>query len=372
MNTITDSSVSHHVHTRGYQSGFGNEFATEALPGALPRTEFAAACALWPVCRADFGTAFTAPRGHNRRSWLYRIRPAAVHHPFEPMERGLLVSHFDDVAPPPNQLRWDPLPMPAAPTDFIEGLVTMAGNGSPQAQSGCAIHLYAANRSMTDRFFYSADGELLIVPQQGRLQLRTELGVIDIEPQEIAVIPRGVRFRCACPMARHAATSARTSARCCACPTSARSVPTAWPIRAISPRPMPGTKTAKATSADRQVRRQPVAGEDRPFAAGRGGLAWQLRAVQVRPAPLQHHRLDQLRPSRSVDLPGAAVAERYAGRGYDRLRDLPAALAGRRDTFRPPWFHRNVASEFMGLITGQYDAKEGGGFVPGGGSCTTA
>jgi homogentisate 1,2-dioxygenase len=106
---------------------------------------------------------------------------------------------------------------------------------------------------------------------------------------------------------------------------------------------------------------------DRPFAARRGRLARQLRALQVRPAPLQHHRLDQLRPSGSVDLPGAAFAQRHRGRGQPRLRDLPAALAGCEDTFRPPWFHRNVASEFMGLIHGAYDAKAEG-FVPGGAS----
>jgi homogentisate 1,2-dioxygenase len=216
-------------------SGFGNEFATEALPGALPKHRNSPQRVAYGLYAEQIsGTAFTAPRSHNRRSWLYRIRPAAMHGAFEQIDKGRIVGSFDRSRPAPNQMRWSPLPVPDAPTDFIDGWVTMAGNGSPAAMSGCAIHLYAANRSMTDRYFYSADGELLIVPQQGRLEIATELGLLDVEPQEIAVIPRGVRFQVACPTARRAATSARTSAPCCACRTWARSARTAWPIRATS------------------------------------------------------------------------------------------------------------------------------------------
>jgi homogentisate 1,2-dioxygenase len=181
--------------TLNYQTGFANEFATEALPGALPAGRNSPQRAPYGLYAEQLsGTAFTAPRHTNRRSWLYRIRPAAMHLPFERTDNGRLLSRFDEVPPPPNQLRWDPLPMPEAPTDFVAGLVTMAGNGAPEADKGCGIHLYAANRSMRDRFFYNADGELLIVPQQGRLRLATEMGLLEVEPQEIAVIPRGVRF----------------------------------------------------------------------------------------------------------------------------------------------------------------------------------
>jgi homogentisate 1,2-dioxygenase len=191
----------------GYQSGFGNDFATEALPGALPVSRNSPQRAPYGLYAEQLsGTAFTAPRSHNRRSWLYRIRPAAVHRPFEPLApragemRERLVASFHDMPPTsPNQLRWDPLPMATVPTDFVDGLITMAGNGSAETMSGCAIHLYAANRSMEGRFFYSADGELLIVPQQGRLRIATELGRLDVEPFEIAVIPRGVRFAVALP-----------------------------------------------------------------------------------------------------------------------------------------------------------------------------
>ena len=184
----------------GYQSGFGNEFATEALEGALPvGRNSPQRCPYGLYAEQLSGTAFTAPRADNRRSWLYRIRPSAMHTPFERIDAGRIVGDFGDVPTPPNQLRWNPLPLPAKPTDFVDGLVTMAGNGDPHAQAGAAVHLYAANRSMQRRVFYNADGELLIVPQLGRQRFVTELGVIDAEPQEIVVIPRGMRFRVELP-----------------------------------------------------------------------------------------------------------------------------------------------------------------------------
>src|SRR6185312_3636212 len=138
------------------------------------------------------------PRAANRRSWLYRIRPAAAQGPFHPLPHARLGADLVQ-CPPPDPLRWDPLPLPHAPTDFIEGLMAMAGNGGPAEQTGAAIYLYAANRSMENRALYDADGELLIVPQLGRLQLVTELGRLLIEPQQIAVIPRGVRLRVELP-----------------------------------------------------------------------------------------------------------------------------------------------------------------------------
>ena len=150
----------------GYQSGFGNEFATEALLDVLPvgrNSPQQVAKGLYAEQLS--GTAFTAPRAHNRRSWLYRIRPAAVHMPFTPVVNDRLVGDFSTVpTTPPNQLRWDPLPIGDAPVDFVDSLITMAGNGSVASMSGCAIHLYAATASMRDRFFYSADGELRIMP----------------------------------------------------------------------------------------------------------------------------------------------------------------------------------------------------------------
>ena len=178
-----------------YLSGFGNHFASEALPGALPQGRNSPQrCAYGLYAEQFSGTAFTAPRHANRRSWLYRIRPAAVHGKFRKVSPGRISNRFA-VDPSPNRLRWSAPALPRAPTDFLAGLATLGGNGSPDAHTGCAIYWYVANRSMNGRFFYDADGELLIVPQLGRLRLVTELGVLEVAPLEIAVIPRGLRFR---------------------------------------------------------------------------------------------------------------------------------------------------------------------------------
>ncbi len=184
-------------HHPGYQSGFGNEFATEAHPGGLPVGQNAPQHAPLGLYTEQLsGSPFTAPRHLNRRTWTYRIRPSVMHPPFRRTDNGLVrATPFTEVETTPSQLRWDPLPIPATPTDFLDGLTTLAGNGDLTMHSGCAIHLYAANKSMTDRFFYSADGELLFVPQLGALKLHTELGILDIGNGEIAVVPRGIKFR---------------------------------------------------------------------------------------------------------------------------------------------------------------------------------
>src|SRR5690606_22441535 len=180
-----------------YLAGFGNTFVTEAVPGTVPVGRNSPQKVAHGLYAEQLtGTAFTAPRSENRRSWLYRIRPAAMHGAFSPYARDTAAAPmfhdaFGDTPVSPDQLRWSPLPIPEQPVDFVDGLFTMAGNGGTDAHAGVGIHVYAANRSMHDRFFYSADGELLLVPQQGRLRIVTELGVIDLEPQEIAVIPRG-------------------------------------------------------------------------------------------------------------------------------------------------------------------------------------
>src|ERR1700675_4502685 len=182
----------------GYQSGFGNEFSSEAVGGVLPRGQNSPQKVAFGLYTEQLsGTAFTAPRGVNRRTWLYRMRPSVAHRPFEPVSPGRLRSApFDEVPTPPNQLRWGPIPIPASSqrTDFIDGLITMAGNGNTHTHSGVGIHIYVANASMTDRFFYNADGEMLIVPQTGRLLLRTEMGVLEAGPGGMAVSQRGIRF----------------------------------------------------------------------------------------------------------------------------------------------------------------------------------
>jgi homogentisate 1,2-dioxygenase len=352
-----------------YLSGFGNEFATEVLAGALPVGQNSPQRAPYGLYAEQVsGTAFTAPRGANRRSWLYRIRPAAIHEPFRPRDTGRIESRFDGLATPPDQLRWDPLPLPAAPTDFIDGLVTMAGNGDPAGLSGCAIHLYAANRSMTDRFFYDADGELLIVPQAGRLRLLTELGRMLVEPQEIAVIPRGLRFRVELPDA---------TARGYVCENygAPLRLPDLGPIGAnglANPRDF---LTPVAWYEDREGDFELVAKfMGNLWTAAIGHSPLDVVAWHGNHAPFKYdlRRFNTI-GSISYDHPDPSIflvlQSRSDTPGVDAIDFVifPPRILAMEHTFRPPWFHRNVASEFMGLIHGVYDAKAEG-FLPGGAS----
>jgi homogentisate 1,2-dioxygenase len=352
-----------------YQSGFGNHFATEALTGALPQGRNSPQRCPYGLYAEQFsGTAFTAPRHANRRSWLYRIRPAAVHGEFESIDDGAFTSCFDEIPPPPNPLRWSPLPMPSEPTDFISGVRTVGGNGSPGAQVGCGIHWYVANRSMTERFFYDADAELLIVPQQGRLRVATELGLVEVEPQEILVIPRGLRFRVELPDG---------AARGYLCENFGAPfrLPDLGPIGSnglANPRDF---QTPAAWYEDREGAFELVA----KFA----GHLWSARidhspldvvAWHGNNAPYKYDlRLFNTIGSVSYDHPDPSiflVLQSISDTpGVDSLDFVifPPRWLAMENTFRPPWFHRNVASEFMGLIAGVYDAKAAG-FAPGGAS----
>jgi homogentisate 1,2-dioxygenase len=352
-----------------YQSGFGNEFATEALPGALPVGQNSPQRAPYGLYAEQLsGTAFTAPRAANRRSWLYRIRPAAMHEPFRPLDNTRVLSRFDDVPTPPNQMRWDPLPMPQSPTDFVDGLVTMAGNGSPAALSGCGIHMYAANASMSGRFFYDADGELLIVPQEGRLRFATELGVIDAEPQEIVVIPRGIRFRVELPDA---------TARGYVCENYGAL------LRLPDLGPIGSNGLANSRDFLTPVARYEESEGSCELVAKFMGALWTAKmghspldvvAWHGNYAPYKYDlRKFNAIGSISFDHPDPSIflvlQSPSDTPGVDSLDFVifPPRWLVMEHTFRPPWFHRNVASEFMGLIHGAYDAKAEG-FLPGGAS----
>lgn len=359
------------MKSNGYQSGFGNEFATEALPGTLPEGRNSPQRVAHGLYAEQLsGTAFTAPRHQNRRSWLYRIRPAAMHGPFAAFEQSGFHNDFGSGPVTPDQLRWDPLPLPGtnASVDFVDGLVTMAGNGSPAAQSGIGVHLYAANASMQGRYFYDADGELLIVPQQGRLHIETELGVLDVDPQEIAVVPRGVRFRVDLP-------DGPSRGYVCENFGAFLRLPDLGPIGSnglANPRDF---LTPNAAFED-------VEGDFELIAKFQGHL-WR--------ADICHSPLDV------VGWHGSHVPYKYDLRRFNTIGSIsfdhpdpsiflvltsptdtpgvgnldfaifPPRVLAAQDTFRPPWFHRNIASEFMGLVHGEYDAKAEG-FAPGGGS----
>ncbi len=353
-----------------YQTGFGNQCSTEALPGALPiGRNSPQVCPYGLYAEQLSGTAFTMVRAENRRSWLYRIRPSALQGAFTPYPGAQhWRSDFGTAPVSPNRLRWNAMDLPQTPTDFIDGVHTWAGNGQADDQIGVAIGLYAINQSMKRRVFYNADAEMLFVPEQGRLRLATELGRMDIEPCEIAVIPRGMRFRVELldPTARGYLLENYGA-----------------PLRPPELGPIGSNGLANARDFQIPVAWYEDVDEDVDLIAKFAGgfwhttlhhspldvVAWHgnntpykydLRRFNVigsisfdHPDPCLFTVLTS--PS---DTPGAANVD---------FAIFPPRILTMENTFRPPWFHRNYASEFMGLIQGVYDAKAEG-FVPGGAS----
>jgi len=350
-----------------YQSGFGNTFSTEAVKGALPvgrnSPQHAPRGLYTEVISA---TAFTAPRAENLSTWMYRMRPSAMHAPYRRMNEGLLRSGpFAEVETPPTRLRWDPLPIPAKPTDFIDGLATISGSGDPAGLAGIATHVYRANHSMTDRYFSNVDGEIMLVPQQGTLTLSTEMGKLQVAPREIAVVPRGVKFRVAVdgPARGYICENYGPHFR----------LPELGPIGA----------QGLAQKRDFQA---PVAAFEE-----RGGkcevvqkFMGHLWAVEQRHSPLDvvawhgnltpyKYDLDRFLVINTVsfDHPDPSIftvltsPSGHPGVANCDFVIFPPRWQVAEHTFRPPWFHRNVMSEFMGLVRGVYDAKAEG-FLPGG------
>lgn len=356
--------------TQKYQTGFGNEFSTEAVPGALPVGRNSPQRPPLGLYAEQFsGTSFTVPRVHNRRTWTYRIRPSVTHEPFRPIESALFRSSpFDEVPTPPNQLRWDPLPFPEESTDFIQGITTIAGNGDSFSQQGIAIHIYRCNAQMSGRYFYNADGEMLLVPESGSLRIYTELGIIEIGPGDVCCLPRGLKFRVELP---------EGPARGYICENYGAQfrLPDLGPIGAnglANPRDF---ETPVAWFEDKEGEFEIIA----KF----GGRLW---ACTIDHSPLDvvawhgnyaPYRYDLRRfntiGSISFDHPDPSIftvltsPSGEPGVANCDFVIFPDRWLVMEDTFRPPWYHRNVMSEYMGLIYGVYDAKETG-FVPGGGS----
>ncbi|MER6914678.1 homogentisate 1,2-dioxygenase [Streptomyces sp. NPDC000594] len=356
----------------GHSLGFGNEHSSEAVPGALPVGRNSPQRApLGLYAEQLSGSAFTEPRAHNRRTWLYRIRPSAAHPPLRRIENGSLCgAPFTGAAPDPNRLRWDPLPEPAPGTDWLAGLWTLGGNGDPARRGGMAVHLYHANAPMT-RVFGDADGELLIVPELGGLLLVTELGVLAARPGEVALIPRGVRFRVELLDER---------ARGYVCENFGRPfvLPDLGPIGANG---LANARDFRAPVAAYEEVEAPVETVTK-YCGNLWGttldhspldvVAWHGNHV---PYVYDLRRFNVI-GSISYDHPDPSIftvltspSDTPGLAGVDFVVFAPRWLVG-EDTFRPPYFHRNVMSEYMGLIEGAYDAKTAGkgGFVPGGGS----
>jgi homogentisate 1,2-dioxygenase len=350
-------------------AGFGAEFQSESVAGALPvGRNSPQRPALGLYAEQLSGTAFTAPRHENRRSWLYRRMPSAAHDAFRPMAHaGLAAPPFADGLLTPNRLRWDPLPLPTKATDWLDGLCTLAGNGSAEEGAGVSVHLYACSAPMTGRAFLSADGEMLFVPQQGTLSIRTEFGLMQVPPGHVALVPRGCRFRVdvAGPSRGYVLENHGALFR----------LPDLGPIGAnglANPRDFETPEAATEADAPTQLvmklggRLWETTLPHSPFDV----VAWHGNLV---PWAYDLARFNTM-GTVSFDHPDPSIftvvtsPSGQPGVANCDFVIFPTRWMVAEDTFRPPWFHRNVMSEYMGLISGEYDAKEGGGFVPGGGS----
>ncbi len=345
-----------------YISGFGNYFESEAVAGALPVGQNSPQKVPFNLYAEQLsGSAFTAPRPRNLRSWLYRIRPSVVHGAFSLYQQATARL---TTPTPPDQLRWQPLPYPQQPTDFIHGSMPYASNGS--ASNGATVQLYAINQSMTNSFFYHADADLLIVPQEGGLHFKTEFGNIDIVPNEIIVIPRGIKFQ---------VHLAEQCARGYICENHGAPfiLPDLGPIGAnglANPRDF---LTPVAAYEQRQ--------EDFTLLVKFQGHLWQSH---IGHSPLDvvawhgnyvPYKYDLTRfctiNTVSYDHPDPSIftvltsPSAVAGTANVDFVIFPERWMVAEHTFRPPYFHRNIMSEFMGLIHGHYDAKSDG-FMPGG------
>jgi len=353
-----------------YQTGFGNHFASEAKAGALPQGRNSPQKPpLGLYAEQISGTAFTAPRAENRRTWTYRMRPSVVHRPYARIDNGRVRSApFNEVEATPSQLRWSPFPIPEQPTDFIDGMITLGGAGDVAQQVGTATHIYAANRSMTDRYFYDADGEMLLVPQLGRLRLVTELGILEAAPGEIALVPRGLRFKVELP-------DGPSRGYICENYGQMFRLPELGPLGA----------NGLANGRDFEAPVAAFEDKDTPcsLVAKFQGNLW---AAEMKHSPLSvvawhgnyaPYKYDLSRfmvigtisfdhPDPSIFTVLTAPTDTHGIANADFVIFPPRWLVG-EDTFRPPWFHRNVMCEFMGLVTGAYDAKAEG-FLPGGAS----
>jgi homogentisate 1,2-dioxygenase len=356
--------------TNQYMSGFGNDCETEALPGALPQGQNSPQrCPYGLYAEQLSGTAFTAPRGVNERSWLYRMRPSVKH-----ASRFTRVDvpywktapHIVAHGLPLGQLRWDPVPIPNEPLTFVTGMRTMTTAGDVQTQTGMAAHVFHVTRNMEDDYFMNADGELLIVPQMGGLDIATELGRLDIAPSDIAVIPRGMKFKIGLQ-------DGPARGYVCENYGAKFALPARGPIGA----------NCLANSRDFKI---PVASYEEKETPCRLTIKWcgGFHVAEIGHSPLDvvawHGNYAPYKYDLRTFAPVGAILFDHPDPSIFTVLTAPSGETGAANvdfvifperwlvaehSFRPPWYHMNIMSEFMGLIFGQYDAKAKG-FAPGG------
>lgn len=357
-----------------YLSGFANHFESEAADGALPRGQNSPQVVnLGLYAEQLSGSSFVMARHENLRSWLYRIRPSVCHSKFTRIENGQLRSRpFLEEVPCPDQLRWDPFDYPQSKTDFLSSLTTLAGNGDNGSIRGAAVHIYAANRDMDKTFFYNSDGDFLIVPEKERLEIRTEFGIMLVAPGEIAVIPRGVKYQVNLPDGKARGYILENYG-------PPFKLPNLGPIGAnglanprdfLTPTAAFEAKEGKFNLVNKfcgnlwmaQMDHSPLNvvgwhGNYYPY-------KYDLALFNVINTVSYDH------PDPSIFTVLTSPSEIPGTANIDFVIFPPRWMVAER-TFRPPYYHRNVMSEYMGLIYGVYDAKQEG-FVPGGGSLHNA
>ena len=365
-------SMSNSGTTPGYMPGFGNDFETESLPGALPQGQNSPQkCAYGLYAEQLSGSPFTAPRGTNERSWLYRMRPSVRHTGrFTAVDRPYWHSapHIVPHGLALGQLRWSPTPMPSEQTNFLDGIRTITTAGDVQGQSGMAAHVYAFNTDMADDYFFNADGEVLVVPEEGELSIFTEMGLIDLKPSEIAILPRGMFYK-----VRLGPGTSEARGYLCENYGAKFTLPERGPIGAnclANPRDF---KTPVAAWEDKET-------PCRVHVKWCGGF----HVTEIGHSPLDviawHGNYAPCKYGLNTFSPVGAVLFDHPDPSIFTVLTAPSGEEGTANidfvifpprwmvaehTFRPPWYHRNIMSEFMGLITGTYDAKEEG-FIKGG------
>ena len=354
-----------------YQSGFGNEFASEAVPGALPQGRNSPQRPPHDLYTELLsGTAFTAPRADNRRTWLYRRQPSAVVKGYHPYAQPFWTTGAaGGVASPPDPMRWNPFEIPDEPLDFVDGMRTLVANGDADSQTGMATHVYLANRSMTDKVLVNTDGEMLLLPQQGRLVLTTELGILELAPGEVAVVPRGMALSVALidgPSRGYVCENYGAYFR----------LPELGPIGSNG---LANARDFRAPMA--AFDKAPVSGPGYDIVKKYGGRLWVASQVHSpfnvvawhgNLVPYKYDTVNFMtigsisydHPDPSIFTVLTAPSDTPGTANCDFVIFPPRWLV-MEDTFRPPWYHRNLMSEFMGLVHGQYDAKPEG-FRPGG------
>jgi homogentisate 1,2-dioxygenase len=351
-----------------YMSGFGGHFETEAVEGALPKGRNSPQRPAFGLYAEQLsGSAFTAPRHENRRSWLYRLRPTADHRPFVRYDGAKFFAPGTVKEPlAPNRLRWDPPADLPGDADFVDGMVTMLANRDPSDLEGVAVHLYRASKSMDRRVFVDADGELLIIPQEGAIEIQTELGRIEAGPGDIALVPRGVKFRVKLldgEARGYVAENHGLSFR----------LPDLGPIGANGLANARDFETPAASYEDRDEQTEVIQKylgslwtttlDHSPLDV----VAWHGNYAPWRYDLNRFNTIGSI----SFDHPDPSIftvltsPSNVPGRANADFVIFPPRWMVAEDTFRPPWFHRNVMSEAMGLIHGAYDAKAEG-FAPGG------